>query len=145
MQEIEHFTYEVDDLINAFRKKVVNVKDGKMSIDKLLEWVSNDRSLQQHRMCQAYITYLYQSYGKGTKAEFVEDIKKATGFCRIKRKPIEFKGEKYMYIRCHFESLSFGSCSQKRHQEFFENLKSYANRKYGVDFEQWERYYETGK
>jgi len=107
-------------------------------IDKLLNWLLSDRSLQAHRACQAFMTYLYSvSEGFKSRDGFVTWIKCNCKFAEINITRANIEGKDIEFQKYVPHSLSFGTCSQKSHNEFFDELKKFAMRKYKVNFDDW--------
>jgi hypothetical protein len=112
-------------------------------IDALGVWIAGDRSMQQHRMCQAFISYLYESYAqpKQTRELFTDWLKLKVGFCVKKTTIAEIDGQKVKLIKYRPYSLSFAECDQPKHQDFFNKIKEYAAEKWAVKFNEWEKYF----
>lgn len=139
-----------DSLIPKFMQKLVELekyiqnskndrKDIVQRVRKIQEWLASDRSLQQHRCCQSFLTYLYQSHGDKFKSRdgFISWLKCIIGFADIKVTKTKIKGETVIFKKYLPHSLSFGSCSQKKHQKFLDDLKNYAEYKWGINFDLW--------
>lgn len=142
-----------DDLQSYFLKKIQQLKKAAHDdiltvmdhIEKLENWLIGNRSLQQHRLCQKYITYLWQSYGTEYKSRdgFLMRLKVVLGYADIKEKRFKDRSGRECRDRMiAVKSLSFNSCTQQQHQEFFNNLKEYALKEWGIDFESWAEYAE---
>lgn len=139
-----------DSLIPKFISKLAEL--GKFSQDKknsrkdifkkimdLQQWLAFDRSIQQHRCCQAFMTFLFQSYGEKYKSRegFVSGLKCKIGFASMETTKAIIEGQTVIFKKYMPHSLSFGACTQKRHQEFFDALKEYALERWGCDFDLW--------
>jgi hypothetical protein len=138
-----------DDLTSLFLKKLTELEktadkgcreDVLSHINKLKQWLAGDRSLQQHKCCQAYMTFLWQSYGDEYKSRegFVMRLKSMLGFADVKEKRFLARdGSKCRDRMISIKSLSFADCTQKAHQLFFDELKEYALKQWGVVFQDW--------
>jgi len=149
-----------DTLLPIFVKKVHQLykdvekstflTDALKEIQKLENWLLTNRSLQQHRCLQSFLTYLWQSYGDDFKSRggFVSYIKSCIGFCKTKKvKTVEIDSkcpecncalkEKAYLKEFKVKSLSFAECSQKLHQQVFDRIKDFAFDKWGIVFEKW--------
>lgn len=140
----------MDDLTSLFLKKVTElekfVKQNKNDrssiigeIFKIQKWLAGDRSIQQHRCCQAFLTFLYMSYGDQyeNRAYFVAHVKCKLGFAKVKITKTTIEGERVTFKKFMPYSLSFPECSQKKHNEFFNKLQEYALSTWGVNFAEW--------
>jgi len=114
---------------------------------EIIDWLCKDRSMLQHRCCQAYMTYLFQSYGDDfkTREDYTDWLKLQTGFCKRKETIATIENERVKFIKYKPMSLSFSSCSQKKHQAFFDALKQYALDAYGVNFDDWYSEYQKNE
>ena len=119
--------------------------DSDFLISELEEWLASNRYITQHRTAQAFLTYLWQHDGNfKDRTGFVSWVKCTIGFADINTTEAMIQGEKVIFKKFLPWSLSFGSCSQKKHQLFFDKLKNFANTKYKIDFDLWLNEYETG-
>jgi len=110
---------------------------------KMRSWLVSDRSIQEHKLCQAYMTYLWQSYNEGEDREdFVDNIKLQVGYCKTKVTDAEIDGQKVRFKKYKPLSLSFGKCTEKTHNKFLTKLIDYASKTWSVDFEAWRKEYE---
>jgi IS1 family transposase len=141
---------ESNEFINVFLKKMnalykysENDKHTREHIlceqQKIIDWLLSDRSLQQHRLIQSFMSYLFSSYGDayGCRDDFIDDIKRMVGFCRVRKTETVIQGEKVIFQKYKPKSISFGKCSQKTFNEFSDRLKLLAIKKWGVDFNLW--------
>lgn len=108
-------------------------------ISKLLVWLVSNRSLQEHRCAQAYLTFLYQSYGDEfiSREDFVDWVKYQVGYCKVKITEATIKGERVVFKKFKPQSLSFAECSQKLHNAIFQKIQKFALSKWGVNFDDW--------
>lgn len=106
-------------------------------IIKIEQWLVGDRSLVQHRCAQAFITYLWKSYGKDTRENFYDYCKELTGFIITEKRKANIEGKIVYFEKIKYKSLSFSKCSQKVHNKFFTDLQEIALFKWGVDFSKW--------
>jgi len=138
----------MDDLTNLFIKKISTLEDTiskgaditaiKDEVIKLRNWLASDRFIQQHKTCQAFLTYLWRHDGRyKARRGFVSFIKCKLGFADINVTEATIDGQKVRFEKYLPWSLSYGSCSQKKHQRFLNDLKQYALDKYHVDFDGW--------
>jgi len=143
-----------DDNTSLFLKKVIDletkVKEGYLiddaiqGIEALKEWLVSNRYIVQHRTAQAFLTYLWQHDGNyQDRNGFVSWVKCKLKFADINVTETVINGEKVIFKKFLPWSLSFGSCTQKKHQDFFNKLQSFANAKYQIDFDKWLSEYET--
>lgn len=101
---------------------------------KLRAWIIGDRSMIEHRMVQAIITYLYQSYGDkyDNREDFKDDLLLNLDYCKktvymhtSKDKCPHCNGDvelKLKTIKYKPHSLSFGQCTQAKHHEITMKL-----------------------
>jgi hypothetical protein len=127
---------ELDKIISNEKNDRKVIQD---QIAKLQQWLAGDRSIQEHKCCQAFLTYLFNSYGDKYKSRegFVCDIKCKLHFADIKITKSVINGEKIIFKKYNIHSLAFPACSQKKHHDFFIALQDFAFKKWGVDFEKW--------
>lgn len=141
MSLIKMLRFMDNDILPVILKKlkILRANFSLGELDKIIEWLLSDRKIQQHRAMQAFITYLYQSYGDDyeDREMFVDHIKYKLGYCVRKVTDAHIQGERVRFVKYKPKSLSFASCSQKVHHEFAERLKEYALNEYGVVFEEW--------
>jgi IS1 family transposase len=143
-------TMDNSEFINIFLKKLNklydfsnNDKNNRIAIvseiNKIIDWVISDRSLQQFRLYHAFITWLFASYGKkySNRENFIDDIKRLTGYCKIDETFTEINGEKIKFRKYRPFSTAFGVCSQKVFNEYFERVKVLAYKKWMVKFDDW--------
>jgi len=144
----------MDDLTTLFIKKVSdlercissgnNIQDIHQSVIELRNWLASDRYIKQHRTCQAFLTYLWRTDAQFSSREgFVSWVKCKVGFADINVSEAVIEGQKVVFKKFLPWSLSFGSCSQKRHNEFLNKLKDFAESKYKINFDDWLEEYET--
>lgn len=136
---IPAFLKKLSELIKFIKQNENTRQDIINKMINLQTWLVNNRSLQEHKCCQAFLTYLWQSYGKNYKSRkgFVTWIKCNLRFADIKITKAIIEGQKVIFQKFLLHSLSFGSCSQKTHHKFFNDLKEYALQKWKIDFELW--------
>ena len=139
--------------LNELDTFIVNDKHSRRDIldqlRKIKAYLVKNRSVQEHRLCQAYITHLFLNYGEGagyaSRELFVDALKFQLGFSKIMPEKKRIKGEIVQCIKYMNRSLSFTECSQKDHHEFFNNLMAFAAEKWSDDFEAWRNYYENNE
>jgi hypothetical protein len=109
------------------------------NITKLWRWMLGDRSLQEHRCLQSFLTFLYTSYGDdyASREDFTDDIKLNIGYCRVKTTKAVIDGQSVVFKKYKPFSLSFAECSQKKHNEVFKQIQEYALTRWGVEFDKW--------
>jgi hypothetical protein len=143
-----------DDLTTLFLQKLQKLKDDIANdalnplkyIENLEKWLAGDRSLQQHRLCQKYLTYLWQSYGENYKSRdgFVMWIKFMLGYADIKERRFKDKAGSECRDRIiSVKSLAFSACTQREHNEFFNNLKQFSLDTWGIEFDLWYEEFST--
>lgn len=115
-------------------------------IDIIRTWLINGRSIQEHKLCQAYMTYLWMSYNSGEdRDDFIDDLKLKIGYCKTKVTDAVINGEKIRFKKYKPLSLSFGKCSEKTHNKFLTKLIDFALNTWSVDFEAWRKEYEENE
>jgi thiaminase len=135
-----------DDLTALFLKKVIKLEQNVAGdvlncmqyITELRQWLVSDRYITQHKTCQAFMTYLFnQSEGFKNRDAYVSWLKCKVGFADIQTTEAVIDAQKVIFKKYLPWSLSFGSCSQKDHAKFLEDIKQFAMRKYKIDFDKW--------
>ncbi len=144
---IPKFLQKLSDLDKFVGKEKNDKNSIQVQIRKLQQWLVDDRSLLEHRCCQSFLTYLWQSHGKDYKDRrgFVSGMK-----CKLKFADIVITKTTIDGVRVEFQkflpwSLSFGSCSQKLHHKFFNDLQEFAERVYKIDFNKWKKEWESNE
>ncbi len=133
---------DIDSLVTHLHTRIVKlekfIKDDnsdKLSIlsevFKIKIWLIEDASLQMHKCIQSYMTHLWRNYGTDYKSRkgFVMHLKYMIGFAEISEKLISI------------DSLSFGACSNKKRFAYLEELKKFAMKQFGDDFQAWYDYW----
>lgn len=141
----------MDDLNSYFLKKLDSLDkcstypELRKGIEGIKHWLLNGRHLKQHRTVQAFMTYLYNSYGDGfkTRKGYVSWLKCNLDFATCQTTKAIIDGETVIFKKYMVDSLSFADCTQKKHQKFFDDLQRFAMEKYKLDFNQWLVEYET--
>ena len=115
-------------------------------VTKMRTWLITNRSIQEHKLCQAFMTYLWQSYNSGEdRDDFVDNLKLMVGYCKTKVTDAEIDGQKVRFKKYKPLSLSFGNCSEKTHNKFLTKLIEFAHHKWSIDFEAWRKEYEENE
>lgn len=148
----------MDTLIPGFLKKVSELEkfasDKKNTRDQIIskiiqirEWIIGDRSLQQHRCAFAFMKFLYNSHGDEFQEfeGFISWLKCRNGMAKIQTTEAVIKGEKVIFKKYLVDSISFGSCTQKRFNDFFNKLQEFAQITWGINFAEWFKEYETAE
>lgn len=120
--------------LNKLKEYAQDKKHDRLSIigeiDKNINYICGDRSIQAHRMFFGYCQFLWSSYGDGMSfTEFLTTLKFDCGFVDN----IKVNGEMITTPR----SLSFSKCSKKDFERFFEHVKTWAGVTHGCMFEDW--------
>lgn len=149
--------------IQELQKYVDDQKNDRKAIQgqiiKVLQWLAWDRSLIQHRCSQAFLTFLYNSYGSNiienengeeikeyeSRDDFIAWLKCKLKFAKIKITNATIKGEKVEFRKYMPFSLSFGKCSQAQHNDFFNKVQEFARVKWKCEFNDWFKEWERNE
>lgn len=147
---IPKFLDKINGIIKITQDSKKDRKDILKALVKLQDWVTGDRSLQQHKCCQSFLSYLWQGYGQDFQSRdgFISWMKHEVGFTDTKKvKELEINAkcphcsgaikEKAYFKEFIVKSLSFPDCSQKMHNYIFERFQKYAFDAWGVSFQDW--------
>ena len=116
-------------------------------INKLINWVVSDRSLQEHKCCFSFMKYLYNSYGEQFKSfeGFIDWLKRKNDMAHVDQTEAIIDGTKVIFFKYKPKSLSFGSCTQKVFHKFFNSIQEFAKEKWKVDFDTWKKQWEKNE
>jgi len=132
----------VEGLQNAVYKKLDKLykefdkPNAKEDLYKILRWLTDDRSLQQHKMFWAFIKYLHENIGQ--ESENIQNFKDRL-FVNMKLYKVIYQGTDRVILSP--ESVAFGNCSQKRFNEIFSKVQEFAQAKLQIDYSDWSQYY----
>jgi len=125
----------------------------KGEIQKILNWLKSDASLLQMKCMQAFFTYVFETVGEqfaddaGTpdREAFMNYLKSRTGHSSFVQKEVIDKksGDTILYRVYHHKSISFGQCSQKARQTFFDKAIKVILAKWKINFGEWKTHYDT--
>ena len=96
---------------------------------------------------QSLLTFLFKSYGDDYKNRdgFVSGLKCKVGFATVNITKAKIKGQIVYFKKIMPWSLSFGSCSQKKHHKFLEDLKAYILGRWQFDFDELKKEWELNE
>jgi len=119
----------------AIRNEIANIR----------QWLTGNRSLQQHRMAFAFFNYLYNAYGDEYSSfeDYLDGLKYAIGYCTVKTTESTIHGERVKFRKFKPKSLSFGKCSAKTFSKIFDKIKELSFARYGINFLDWEKEYNA--
>jgi hypothetical protein len=104
---------------------------------KIIRWLTDDRSLNQHRNFWAFLKYLHESVGQ--ESEGLHNFKDRL-FINMGLYKVVYKGTDRVYLVP--TSVSFGKCGQKEFNIIFKQVQEFAETKLNIDYADWLQYYQ---
>ena len=125
--------------LNEIKKKAI-VPEVRRRLDDLLIFISDDRSMVEHRLREKFLNYVWETVNEeyDSKEDFRSHIKRLIGYCKVSHKDyVDDSGNRIKIIRYLPYSFRFAKCGQKKHHDLFEKIKEVVMRKWQINFAEW--------